>query len=338
MPEVFPYQEKDVLFAALNSMVEALVVYDLNGHLQACNKAFLEMYNYTAEQARPGVHFRELGEIDIRQGNVVVEDEAGENYLDRKAEYRQRLEGSFTVKLQDGRWIRTTDRAMPGGGFVSVHVDVSELKLAQEKMQLARLVAQQHEKELAILNESLEVQVADRTQKLLLAKLEAEQQARTDPLTGLRNRRAFFESAKAIHQAAIRFVEPYSVIMIDIDEFKQVNDSHGHMAGDEVLRALAISVEKVSRSIDISGRIGGDEFSVVLPKTPSEKVIALAKRLSVSFSDLSKNLGCKDLEATVSIGIAELNAGDSGIEGALSRADRALYEAKDRGRNQVLIA
>lgn len=338
MPEVFPYQEKDVLFAALNSMVEALVVYDLNGHLQACNKAFLEMYNYTAEQARPGVHFRELGEIDIRQGNVVVEDEAGENYLDRKAEYRQRLEGSFTVKLQDGRWIRTTDRAMPGGGFVSVHVDVSELKLAQEKMQLARLVAQQHEKELAILNESLEVQVADRTQKLQLAKLEAEQQARTDPLTGLRNRRAFFESAKAIHQAAIRFVEPYSVIMIDIDEFKQVNDSHGHMAGDEVLRALAISVEKVSRSIDISGRIGGDEFSVVLPKTPSEKVIALAKRLSVSFSDLSKNLGCKDLEVTVSIGIAELNAGDSGIEGALSRADRALYQAKDRGRNQVLIA
>lgn len=129
--------EKEVLTDALNSMEEALVVYDSNGCLLACNQSFLDMYSYSPDQAKAGVHYRELGEIDIRHGNVVVGDEEGQDYLERKAAYRRALQGSFTVKLQDGRWIRTTDRAMPGGGFVSVHVDVTELKVAQEKMRRA---------------------------------------------------------------------------------------------------------------------------------------------------------------------------------------------------------
>ena len=100
----------NVLLDAIGSMEEAFVVYDANGCLIVCNQAFRDMYNYTPEQTRTGVHFRELGEIDVRQGNVVIGDDIGANYLERKKSYREALTGSFTVQLKDGRWIRTNDR------------------------------------------------------------------------------------------------------------------------------------------------------------------------------------------------------------------------------------
>ncbi len=126
--------ENILLIDALNSMNEAFAAYDASGHLIVCNLAFRNMYGYTPLQARPGVHYRELGEIDIKQGNVAVDDENGDDYLDRKAAYRKHLEGSFDVKLLDGRWIRTTDRPMPNGGFVSVQVDITERKRAGEAL------------------------------------------------------------------------------------------------------------------------------------------------------------------------------------------------------------
>lgn len=122
--------------AALDVLGEAFVIYDRDGRLVYCNSRFREIYGYSDADACPGVHFRELGEIDVARGNVVVGDEYGSDqaYLDRKAEYRRTLQGSFTVQLKDGRWIRTTDRAIPGGGFVSVQSDVSELKQAEADM------------------------------------------------------------------------------------------------------------------------------------------------------------------------------------------------------------
>ena len=125
----------DLLLDAFNSIGEAFVAYDKDGLLLTCNDAFRQMYGYSKEEARPGVHFRELGEIDVLHGNVVVGDGQGEDYLKRKAEYRKKLEGSFDVNLQDGRWIRTTDRPMKNGGFVSIQVDVTESKLSRIALQ-----------------------------------------------------------------------------------------------------------------------------------------------------------------------------------------------------------
>ncbi|MBP5857307.1 PAS-domain containing protein [Marivibrio halodurans] len=130
--------------AALDVLGEAFVIYDKDGLLIYCNRRFREIYGYSAEEARPGVHFRDLGRIDVARGNVVVGDEYGsdEAYLDRKAEYRRTLEGSFTVRLRDGRWLKTTDRAIPGGGFVSVQADVSDLKQAEVDMAYAKDLAE----------------------------------------------------------------------------------------------------------------------------------------------------------------------------------------------------
>jgi len=129
---------------ALENSSEAIVVYDEKGLLVACNKSFRALYAYTEEEARPGVHFAELGRIDIERGNVVVGDEYGdgEAYLKRKAEYRKTLKGSFIVQLKDGRWIRTTDRPMAGGGFVSLQSDVTEMKKSEFALFRAKIEAE----------------------------------------------------------------------------------------------------------------------------------------------------------------------------------------------------
>lgn len=131
-----------LLFDAIESMEEAFVAYDADGCLIACNQAFRSMYNYTKEQARPGVHFRELGEIDVRQGNVAIGDDIGADYLERKQAYRQKLTGSFTLELKDGRWIRTNDRQMKNGGFVSIQVDITEVKAFEAQLQEAKRQAE----------------------------------------------------------------------------------------------------------------------------------------------------------------------------------------------------
>jgi two-component system cell cycle sensor histidine kinase PleC len=119
---------------ALEAVSEAIVIYDADGRLVTCNCNFRELYGYSEEEARPGVHFAELGQIDVARGQVVVGDEygGGDTYLQRKAEYRRKLEGSFIVQLKDGRWLKTTDRRMSGGGFVSVQVDITEIKRSEE--------------------------------------------------------------------------------------------------------------------------------------------------------------------------------------------------------------
>lgn len=133
-----------VFAEALDNSSEAIVIYDAKGLLVACNRSFRELYNYTEEEARPGAHFADLGRIDVERGNVVIGDEYGDGdaYLLRKAEYRRTLEGSFIVRLKDGRWIRTNDRPMEGGGFVSLQTDVTELKKNEVALFLAKIEAE----------------------------------------------------------------------------------------------------------------------------------------------------------------------------------------------------
>ncbi|MFD2206581.1 PAS domain-containing sensor histidine kinase [Kiloniella antarctica] len=131
-----------ILLDAIDAIAEAFAMYDNNGNLIICNQNFRDMYNYTKQQARPGAHFQELGEIDIKNGNVAIGDESGQDYLERKAAYRRELKGSFTVNLKDGRWIRTTDRRVPSIGFVSVQTDITSIKKSQALLQGAKETAE----------------------------------------------------------------------------------------------------------------------------------------------------------------------------------------------------
>ena len=155
--------------------------------------------------------------------------------------------------------------------------------------------------------------------------------ARTDPVTGLMNRRAAEEVLEREASRAQRFGSRISVALIDIDHFKQLNDRHGHAAGDEALRAVAQVMGSAMRGVDVAARWGGDELVAVLPATGLEGARSFAERVRAAVEQLGPSVM---RGATLSIGVAELQPGEDWAD-AVRRADARLYEAKDAGRNRV---
>jgi len=160
----------------------------------------------------------------------------------------------------------------------------------------------------------------------------------TDALTGLFNRR-YMEShlATLVEQAAARG-KPIAVLVVDIDYFKAVNDSHGHDAGDDVLREFALRIRKSIRNIDLACRYGGEEFVIVMPETDMAVATMVAERLRrrIASEPFTIQQGARNLEVTISIGIAALGGSNDNAAAILKRADTALYRAKRDGRNRVV--
>ncbi len=183
--------------------------------------------------------------------------------------------------------------------------------------------------------DAMQAELARLLGRLTEQNLALEQLATTDPLTGLANRRRLFEQLD--HEAARhrRSLQPLSLLLIDIDHFKRVNDNWGHNAGDRVLQGLARLLVSGLRQVDLTARYGGEEFLVVLPDTGTEGALAAAelvrRRVAASQLPLSDD---ETLQLTVSIGVATLQD-DESIPNLIDRADRALYQAKHQGRNQV---
>jgi len=170
-------------------------------------------------------------------------------------------------------------------------------------------------------------------------QLEVERQAQVDYLTGLSNRRHFIEEGEAELARALRYKKPLSLMMLDIDLFKLVNDTHGHKAGDIVLQKVSQLCEGALREVDIIGRLGGEEFAILLPETMLEKAVEVAERirLLIAHTEIALEIGLP-LHATVSIGVVTLKGKEINIDTLLHQADEALYEAKRTGRNKVCIA
>ena len=163
-----------------------------------------------------------------------------------------------------------------------------------------------------------------------------EKQAITDELTGLYNRRAFASLAEKEVGRARRYQRPLALILFDIDHFKNVNDTHGHLMGDQVLRILTEKVTKTTRSTDIVCRYGGEEFIVLMPEAGREEAMAMAERLREMVSGITVVAPGGTLSLTISLGMAEFEAGsDETLENLIHRADKAMYEAKAAGRNTV---
>lgn len=166
----------------------------------------------------------------------------------------------------------------------------------------------------------------------------AETFARTDPLTGLNNRRGFRESADKLWETLIRQQRHLSIIMLDIDFFKQVNDQFGHAGGDKALKAIADAISQMVRAGDLSARWGGEEFILLLPETDQNEALAQAERLRATIETLSVNYKGQRMSLTASLGVSGTLDGNwhpESIERMIDQADRALYTAKNSGRNQV---
>jgi diguanylate cyclase (GGDEF)-like protein/PAS domain S-box-containing protein len=157
----------------------------------------------------------------------------------------------------------------------------------------------------------------------------------TDTLTGLYNRRHFFEMARREAALAQRYDHPLSIAIMDIDRFKRINDTYGHLVGDHVLRALAELCQRILRQSDLLGRYGGEEFVVLMPDTQLEEGFQVAERLRKSVEEMEIPSARGPIQITISIGVAGLQGENKELEAALDCADQAMYAAKSGGRNQV---
>lgn len=171
--------------------------------------------------------------------------------------------------------------------------------------------------------------------ELLEAKKHAEMLAYKDELTGLNNRRAFFDQGRRSFKQAARFKRPISVIMMDIDYFKRINDNFGHTVGDNVLRNISNLIKTIVRDIDIVARIGGEEFAFICPETGLDEAVNLAERIRQSIENCVIEDQSNKLQLTVSLGISTCMPENETLEQMLIKADDALYIAKKKGRNQI---
>lgn len=159
--------------------------------------------------------------------------------------------------------------------------------------------------------------------------------AQTDELTGLMNRRAFFEHAQLLYAQCRHNQQPLSALMMDMDHFKDINDTYGHQAGDQVLRQIGGVISASFRQADVYGRLGGEEFAVLLPNTSLETARDIAEQLIKAISGLAAE---PVHGLTASLGVATTRSLDQDLHSLMNTADKALYRAKALGRNQVAVA
>jgi diguanylate cyclase (GGDEF)-like protein len=198
---------------------------------------------------------------------------------------------------------------------------------------------------------ALERQIEERTrdlelssERLRIANAELEsangrlaEQAHRDPLTGLINRRRFFELASEQLALARRHQRPCGVLMVDLDDFKRINDTFGHAGGDEALRAAARCVVDTVREVDIVARFGGEELAALLPQTEAPAAWLIAERIRGALAALEIPFEGRMIRVTASLGVASWSSSEGGIEAALDRADAALYRVKRAGRDGVAM-
>ncbi|WP_166264464.1 GGDEF domain-containing protein [Marinobacter caseinilyticus] len=180
-------------------------------------------------------------------------------------------------------------------------------------------------------------QLRHRNKELNAAMGRIQELVNIDELTGVCNRRRIFEVLAEEYNRYTRTPGAFSVCILDVDNFKQVNDRYGHQSGDDILRKVAASVTTSIRTIDCFGRYGGEEFLLILPQTPADGAMIKAERVrqaiaSIPFPDING-----EFRVTVSIGVAEYEA-DETVDDTIARADRALYRAKEAGRNRVELS
>ncbi len=185
-------------------------------------------------------------------------------------------------------------------------------------------------------------ELSDSLQSLLRLRRELEiehriasKAARTDELTGLNNLRAFKEQADTMFAHTQRYSLPLCALLLDIDHFKQINDTYGHAAGDQVLQVVAQRLKTALREADLCGRLGGEEFAVLLASTDLHEALLIAEKLRLAIQDIVMPMIDSTLRVTISIGVARAHEDCPDTTTLLAQADAAMYQAKSSGRNRV---
>jgi diguanylate cyclase (GGDEF)-like protein len=218
--------------------------------------------------------------------------------------------------------------------IVAIHQSETERVLAElEDLQLAILATVL----LTLMVEALMI-FRPMIQRIMVHTAEITRLATTDPLTDLPNRRGFLERCEAERIRAQRHPRPLCLLMLDADRFKHINDTYGHEAGDEILRSMVATFQRVLRQSDFAGRLGGEEFAVLAPETDLPGAALLAERLRAEVASQTVMFQGEPIKVTVSIGVTPVLTDAGGIGRALHDADLLMYRAKQSGRNCVVNA
>ncbi len=252
-------------------------------------------------------------------------------------------EGTFADSIGRGEMVEVTDTAA-GPRVVRDYTDTFAEQLTNVPLKTAHgvigvialdgLPRDDRERHLLLALANLAAVAIEKVQLLE----QVQRLAITDELTGLHNRRHFFELAEREFERASRYGRPLSAVMLDIDHFKRVNDTHGHAVGDQVLQALAARFRANVRDIDLLGRYGGEEFIALLPEVGLESARVAAERLRQSVAETPIGTAAGPLSVTVSLGVASAAPDCPDLPTLLRLADEALYAAKKAGRNRVCCA
>ena len=297
-----------------------MTLVDLQGRFLKMNPQICLMFGYSQEELE-GKSIKDITHPDYQSVSFSFIQQAVEGQVDH-SEFEKlyiHKNGSFVWGLVSSSLVRNA--AGEPVYFISHIQDITFRK--------------QTEIELLKLKESLE----DANRELQIALIREQTLSHTDVLTGIHNRRYLFELAVQKFAVASRYQQPLAVMMIDIDHFKKVNDTFGHIVGDQMLKNVTKIAHAELRSADVIGRYGGEEFVILLPMTNARQAGLLAERIRADVAALRLPTEKGDASATLSIGIVEINHKESmeAVEDVFRRADEAMYAAKQAGRNRVVI-
>lgn len=293
----------------LNETLEAtqvgINICDSQDRLIYCNAACAELFNLTVENVLGKSWYDVMRHTYYENGTLAIDTDDIEAWLESAREKRQ-FEGyrTFEMDTRDGRWFLCSEYRHPSGSLVFQATENTrqkrlELQLVETKRQLEELVSH-------------------------------------DDLTGLYNRRHFLEELHHILQQDNALPGDSSLLMIDLDFFKSINDNFGHASGDQVLKKFSLMLPELLRPYDQAARIGGEEFAVFLPDTQAEEGLRIAERIRKTVSEHHWPGFAQDFRLTLSIGGISCRPGAIAPDELLASADSALYRAKSDGRNRVV--
>ena len=288
-----------VLTSALDEVEYGIVVLDEDLNARLINRAFHRMWALPTAPAGAGYSFVDLMQHGSKTHAYEIEKGKVDEYVrQRIALVRDGTQPPVQLRLSDGRILKFECIALPDGGRMLTYADISQF-----------------------------VQTAEQLREL----------ATIDDLTKLLNRRQFMASLDDEFSIAVRDDRQMSVVMIDADHFKQINDRHGHQVGDEVLRAIADRCRDVILPGSILGRLGGEEFAAAFGVADMPGAVTTAERIRREVAATPVDIGGEKVPVTISVGVAARRAQDTDPAELIRLADRALYAAKAGGRNRVAV-
>jgi diguanylate cyclase (GGDEF)-like protein len=289
--------ELSAMRAIVDDLNVGIVVLDQERRVTFINRAFRHFWRVSDEMVKSDLTFvRLMYHGRGMKAYAVSHDRLGDYVAKQMDLIRTGEEGPLQIRFANGAVIQFRCKALPDGGRLLTYGNVSEL--ARQADALERLAC-------------------------------------VDGMTGLNNRQHFLALAGNEWARFKRYGRPIAFLMIDIDQFKSVNDTYGHNVGDEVIKSVANALQNHKRTSDIAGRLGGEEFALVLPEATLDSAVIAAERLRQLVANLTIVVAGGSIAVTISVGASVCRADMERIDELLKEADVALYEAKRSGRNRV---